>query len=160
MKTIIIILSLFITAIGFSQTTIDKSSIDSGGAVATDGAVNVIYTIGEVAVQETTVGAIHISEGFISAGSIVALELERYTPLLGVNIYPNPAIDFVNISLVTTANYEISIYDFLGRKTATYQVTNSDSKRIALSQLANATYIVLIKNNDTKQFASYKLIKE
>lgn len=45
--------------------TIEKYSIDSGGATATEGNIQVLYTIGEVAVQEATAGNISISEGFI-----------------------------------------------------------------------------------------------
>lgn len=160
MKTLISILIILIAITGFSQTTIDKSSIDSGGAIATNATVNIIYTIGEVVVQETTIGTTHISEGFIGEYSMISLGIENYAPLLGVSLYPNPATDYVNISFVTAANYEISIYDLQGKNIVTYQVANSLSQRIAVNQLANATYVVLIKNKDTKQFTSYKIIKQ
>ena len=47
--------------------SIYKSSIDSGGDSAANGNIQVIYTIGEVNVQESSAGNIILSEGFISA---------------------------------------------------------------------------------------------
>ena len=66
MKTryILLILSL-ISHIGFTQT-IEKYSIDSGGASATAGGIEILYTIGEVNVQEHTTATLSISEGFIT----------------------------------------------------------------------------------------------
>jgi len=46
--------------------TIEKFSIDSGGASATSGGIEILYTIGEVNVQELSAGTVSISEGFIN----------------------------------------------------------------------------------------------
>jgi hypothetical protein len=47
--------------------SIEKFSIDSGGASASSGDIQILYTIGEVNVQELNAGGISISEGFINA---------------------------------------------------------------------------------------------
>jgi len=52
MKTILSILSILVFSLGFGQTLIKKSSISTGGGSATSGNIQVIYTIGETAVQE------------------------------------------------------------------------------------------------------------
>ena len=57
-------LALLVALSNWGQSIV-KSSIDSGGASVTAGNIEVLYTIGEVAVQETTAGNISISEGFI-----------------------------------------------------------------------------------------------
>ena len=160
MKKITSILILFISLAGFSQTAIEKSTIDSGGATTTNGTLTIVYTIGEVAVQENTNGTIHISEGFIGTDTMSSLGLGDYTQLAGVQLYPNPATDFVNLRFSKEANYEIYIYDLLGKEVNTYQVNNSNTQRIALGQLPNAVYLVLVKNENTKEFISYRLIKE
>jgi hypothetical protein len=67
MKAYLTIIALLITYISFGQTAIKKSSIDSGGDISTNGTLKIVYTIGEVALQENTTGNIHISEGFIGA---------------------------------------------------------------------------------------------
>lgn len=46
---------------------IEKFSIDNGGASVSAGNLQVLYTIGEVNVQELNIGSISISEGFINA---------------------------------------------------------------------------------------------
>lgn len=160
MKKITSILILFISISAFSQTAIKKSSIDSGGATTTNGTVTMVYTMGEVAVQENTNGTVHISEGFLSPDMISTVGLEDYTQLAGVQLYPNPATDFVNLSFPKVANYDISIYDLLGKEITRYQVNNSNAQRITLGQLPNAVYFVLIKNENTKEYISYKVVKQ
>ncbi|RED42122.1 putative secreted protein (Por secretion system target) [Winogradskyella eximia] len=49
-----------------SSQTLYKSSIDSGGDNVKVGNTKLLYTIGEVNVQELNVGGTHVSEGFIS----------------------------------------------------------------------------------------------
>ena len=160
MKKIITIVTILIVISSFSQTAIKKSSIDSGGASATNGTISMVYTIGEVAVQETTNGTTHISEGFIGTDMMSSLGLNDYTPLSGVQLYPNPAINFVTVSFSETSNYTITLYDLLGKEIATYQTQNSDTKQISLKQLPKAVYMLLITNDNTKQFTSYKIIKK
>lgn len=57
---------LLYCSIGFAQN-IQRNSIDSGGAATTTGNLQIMYTIGEVNVQEFS-GSINVSEGFINAG--------------------------------------------------------------------------------------------
>ena len=65
MKTITIIF-LWLCALPVNAQTIEKYSIDSGGASVTSGGINVLYTIGEVHVQEYSTPALSVSEGFIN----------------------------------------------------------------------------------------------
>ena len=55
--------------IGFlcNGQSIEKFSIDSGGTSATAGGIEILYTIGEVNVQELDAGTVSVSEGFINA---------------------------------------------------------------------------------------------
>ena len=71
MKTsITFFLSFLLAYTGHSQT-IDKFSIDSGGGTASAGNIQILYTIGEVNVQELSAGNIQISEGFINPNSLM-----------------------------------------------------------------------------------------
>jgi len=66
MKTILTLFSLFF-AISFGNAqTIEKFSIDSGGASASEGGIQILYTIGEVFVQEYSTPTLSVSEGFIN----------------------------------------------------------------------------------------------
>jgi hypothetical protein len=63
--TLTILILLLVPFFGMSQS-IEKFSIDIGGASATAGDIQVLYTIGEVNLQEIAEGNIQVSEGFIN----------------------------------------------------------------------------------------------
>ena len=58
--------------------SIYKSSIDSGGGSATNGNIQVIYTIGEVNVREASAGNIVLSEGFISGALQIHIDSKLF----------------------------------------------------------------------------------
>lgn len=58
--TATVLLSLVVNA-----QTIEKSSIDSGGTSADSGGISIVYSIGELAVQEASSAGVAVSEGFI-----------------------------------------------------------------------------------------------
>jgi len=66
MRTLLIILIILCFTNFANAQTIEKFSIDSGGAHATAGGIDILYTIGEVNVQELSAGGIQVSEGFIN----------------------------------------------------------------------------------------------
>lgn len=67
MRTLLIITIILGYTNWCNGQSIEKFSIDSGGASATAGGIQMLYTIGEVNVQELSAGGISISEGFINA---------------------------------------------------------------------------------------------
>ena len=72
-----------------------------------------------------------------------------------VNIYPNPANDYITISGVENAK-SISIYNVTGK--VVYQ-SNAVKNNINISELSQGVYIVNLKNNDDSQ-VNVKLIKK
>ena len=83
MKNSIFILAVLIGQFCFAQT-IEKFSIDSGGDSAVNGDIEVLYTLGEVNVQELNVGDISVSEGFISTSFKISIDAKVFLqgPLL------------------------------------------------------------------------------
>ena len=66
MRTLLIILLIFcFTKLTHGQY-IEKSSVDSGGASAINGGIELLYTLGEVNAQERSSGNTVVSEGFVS----------------------------------------------------------------------------------------------
>ncbi|WP_298419702.1 hemagglutinin protein [uncultured Kordia sp.] len=61
----IVLIVLLVSHIGFTQT-IEKYSIDSGGASATAEGIEILYTIGETNIQEYSTTTLSVSEGFIT----------------------------------------------------------------------------------------------
>ena len=68
MKQLVIITAVCLS-FSLQGQTIEKFSIDSGGANTTSGGIEILYTIGEVAIQEASAGNIILSEGFINPSS-------------------------------------------------------------------------------------------
>lgn len=67
MKILTAIILMF--TISFCQAqSIEKFSIDNGGASVSTGGIQLLYTIGEVNVQEIDAGTVSVSEGFITSG--------------------------------------------------------------------------------------------
>lgn len=74
-----------------------------------------------------------------------------------IPIYPNPADNYFTVALPTNEQFEITIYDFTGRKTYTYSNISTDSK-IDCANLSNGIYIVNMRSKDS--FFTNKLIKQ
>ncbi|MBF8150863.1 hemagglutinin protein [Winogradskyella sp. F6397] len=70
MKQIINLLMLLVV-LPLASQSMEKFSIDSGGASVTAGGIQMLYTIGEVNVQELSAGGISVSEGFINPVSFM-----------------------------------------------------------------------------------------
>jgi hypothetical protein len=66
-------LSIVIALLGYliQAQSIEKFSIDSGGASVSSGGIQILYTIGEVNVAERTSASISVSEGFINPLQLV-----------------------------------------------------------------------------------------
>jgi len=124
MKTkLILLIILLIGFLSYSQN-LYKSSIDSGGASVSVGNLQVLFTIGEVAVQETTVADTAISEGFIDSfisGTLnIAENLWNDSKMV---IYPNPASSCINISSEISIT-KVEIFDLLGKRILTSNIQN------------------------------------
>ena len=66
MKTRITFLITLLMGFMSQAQSIEKFSIDSGGATATAGGIEIMYTIGEVNVAERTSATVSLSEGFVT----------------------------------------------------------------------------------------------
>jgi hypothetical protein len=78
MKTKITVLTTFLIAFISHSQSIYKSSIGSGGAIVSVGDLEVLYSLGEVNVQELDAGTIAISEGFINAELRLLIEPQAF----------------------------------------------------------------------------------
>ena len=89
MKIITSFLILFLFWFLGTAQTIEKFSIDSGGASVTSGNLQVLYTLGEVHVQEASAGNIQLSEGFINASLQIKINPKLF--LQGPSLNPATA---------------------------------------------------------------------
>ena len=160
MKTILITIALLMACLGFSQTRIKKSSIDSAGNLSQNGSITMLSTVGELAVQENTNANIYISEGFISPITHLTLNTDNYKMLKGVKIYPNPAVNFVNVEIDASNNIEIILYDETGKTIYQENTSMLNNFKINMSSYEFGTYLLLIKDEENKLYETYKIIKQ
>jgi len=158
-KSIILAL-LILTGINIEAQQIKKESIDSGGGIATGDGIVAIHTIGETVVQEKSEATLNVSEGFISSDLLQGIGIQDFTLLEGVTAYPNPTTDVLKISFPEMKNYNIQVFDLLGKEILDIESKNQEDYELDLSSLETATYSLVIINNVTKQFKTFKIIKK
>ena len=142
MKTIFItLLFLVFTTSSIKAQTIEKFSIDSGGAFTIVGDIQILYTIGEVNIQELSTESIGVSEGFINYSKSNTLSIGGLdSKKLDFNIHPNPVIDILNIS-TNLKIIQLSLFDILGKQILVLK----GSKYMNVSYLNSGVYVLKVK---------------
>ena len=75
----------------------------------------------------------------------------------GVNVYPNPIRNDLNIEFTDKSSRTIKVYDLLGN-VLIEKILNSKNEIIDMSMLEDGIYIINIKTGES--IVSYKMIKE
>ncbi len=160
MKLQITILLVFIASLGFAQTSIKKNSIDSGGIISQSGNITMLSTIGEIAVQENTNANVYISEGFIGPDITSVLKIEQFLPMTNVSIFPNPAVDFLNVSFLEPTNAVLILYDNSDKMVLKQSMKHLNHYKINMRNIIVGTYLLLIKSDEKQSYKSFKIIKK
>ena len=151
MRKLLISLFLCIGTQLYSQS-IQKFSIDSGGASIISGNLEILYTVGEVNLQEYHVNNLYISEGFIDNLILGTLGInDKFSSEYFIHVYPNPVSEFIYIKSNFPIN-NIEIYNILGSK-----VLETTSLKIDASNFQSGMY--LIKINSEKGQETKRVIK-
>lgn len=102
----LIIMTVVCLSLSIQGQTIVKSSIDSGGASASAGNIRILYTIGEVVVQEVSVGTIILSEGFIGKPLKITIDPKAFLqgPFINPDIVGLMNDDLRNGAYIPTAS--------------------------------------------------------
>jgi hypothetical protein len=127
--------------------TIEKFSIDSGGNISSGSNITILYTIGEVNVQELNTGNILLSEGFISSDFGETLSI-GYEDSIGnqLLLYPNPTKDLVIIDNLPHGEIQMIVFDVNGKEIVS-KIANTQTARIDTSNFPNGVYIVQFDHN-------------
>lgn len=133
-----IVLLLFGSNVANAQT-IEKFSIDNGGASTVNGNIAIVYTIGEVNVQELNAGNILLSEGFINSNFGETLSITEVNPTENqLLLYPNPAEEVFYVSS-SEPIIQLTLYDVSGK-----QIAQTGKSQMLISDLASGVYFVKI----------------
>ncbi len=159
MKIFTILLLLLFGIQGFSQTAIKKSSISSGGNLSRVNNTQVVFSIGETAVQENTQGNIHLSEGFIGPDLRQSLGITDEVLFSDFKVFPNPSTDIIHINFTQSSDYSMQISDMNG-KIFMVKNTNQLTNTLDLSHLARGMYLLLLQDTTNHTYNVLKIEKK
>ena len=130
--------------------TIEKFSIDNGGASVSTGGLEVVYTIGEVNIQERLGPGIEVSEGFISANTRVLLDAKVF--LQGPSLSPvTPGLmdDDLRSSgyLPTTSPYP----DARSAVASVFNAGGTSGSGLAQDDIVDWVYVEIRRGNDNSK---------
>ena len=136
----------------FSYTQdLDHFVVGTDGGFAVNNKFSLSYTVGEIVTDlaRDTVNNIDLTQGFHQSYiSIVSVENHDFD--VDISIFPNPAVDFLNVKIsdINKAN-KLSMYDVSGKLLSQQQIYNNEFK-ISFSRVSTGNYILAFTKDDNK----------
>jgi hypothetical protein len=160
-KVLILLLLPFGTAINGQQ--LSHQVLVPAAGIAVGGSQNISQTIGETAVEIVEGSGFVLTQGFQQPA--LKYTIDPPHPGTGVDVYPNPATDFVNIRLFgeTARKFRVEMINITGRIvssmtldfiTAYYHVQQLDVSRLTIG-----FYFVRVTSDDSKINRIFKIEK-
>ena len=154
-------ITIGITAIWFSVNAQNQEVVSSAGGHDSNGNVQVSWTVGEPVTETASNGNNIITQGFHQTNLTITRIDEKSVDLnnLNINIYPNPAVDYVNMDIKGDNLPELyyKLTDENGK------VLLSDKslghKRIDMSTYDPSVYFINVYNKDKSFVRVFKVIK-
>ncbi len=141
------------------QPEMRKVSWAPEGKAVEQGTKKLVYSLGEVFVDEVDVMPEHLSEGFIGPDLLNFLGLTDYKPLEGVEIFPNPVSDFLTIRFPEQGRYEVYLYDLTGKAVFIDEANDERVFRLHMKNYLNGLYLLVIVDREKQAYFSTKIKK-
>jgi Secretion system C-terminal sorting domain len=159
---VLILLLLFSGTIGFSQQLSHQVLVPAAGLI-TGGSINYSQTIGETATDLMSSSGFALTQGFQQP----SIKISAQTPSsgTGVDVYPNPATDFIRIKMFgsTARNFKIEIINLTGTiisSTSMNFITSYDYiEQIDVTMLKLGFYFVRVTSDDLTINRIFKIEK-
>ena len=158
---VLLLLFLFSGTICFSQQLSHQVLVPAAG-LATSTTINYSQTIGETAVDVISGSGFILTQGFQQPG----MKVTDITPTgTGVDVYPNPASDFIYVKLfgAEARKYRIEIINIAGTivssVTMDFITEYNIIQRIDISDLTFGFYFVRVASYDAKINRVFKIEK-
>jgi hypothetical protein len=159
---VLMLLFLFSGTTGFSQQLSHQVLVPAAG-VATSGTINYSQTIGETAVELINGSGFILTQGFQQPGM---KNLTDPTPVgTGVDVYPNPATDFIRVKLFGSEakKFRIEIINLAGTivssTTMDFITSYNIVQQIDITNLTIGFYFVRVASDDAKINRVFKIEK-
>ena len=143
---------ILLTLSGFNLAQdLDHHVIATDGAYAENNQFSISYTIGEVVTEfsRDTANNVDLAQGFQQSYlSIVSVEDHIFD--IEIAVYPNPAIDHLNVSLLLgDKEMRYSLFD-IGGKLIRQERILSDNFQIGFSTLSTGSYVLVFTNKEQR----------
>ena len=143
---------ILLTLSGFNLAQdLDHHVIATDGAYAENNQFSISYTIGEVVTDfsRDTANNVDLAQGFQQSYlSIVSVEDHVFD--IEIAVYPNPAIDHLNVSLTLgDKDMRYSLFD-IGGKLIRQERILSDNFQIGFSTLSTGSYVLVFTNKEQR----------
>ncbi len=155
----ILIHFLLLSVTGYSQELTPQIIASSGGSYETNGII-LSWTLGEPVTETFSSGDITLTQGFHQGDiTVTSTNTEEFTDMK-VNVYPNPAGEFVNIDIEGKGSeiLTVELFTLSGEKVLIKKDFITEKyQQLQLKDLPAGTYILKIMNND--KMKTYKIVK-
>ncbi|MFC2114232.1 T9SS type A sorting domain-containing protein [Bacteroidota bacterium] len=156
----LILLLLIINSVNAQESLFH--SLSSGANEGKNSGISMTYNFGQVMTGTFTEKGKNyfLSQGFLQSGSIIISSVfERDVKLSsGINIYPNPVKNYININLQESSSFKLQIVDLYGKivydNYLEWQVNQVD-----LSFLSRGGYLLYLYDDENVNVCMYKIIK-
>jgi hypothetical protein len=130
---------------------LEHNVIGTDGGYAINNKFSITYTIGELVTEyalDTTL-EVDLTQGF-NQSYISIVSVEDHIVDIEINVFPNPAIDHLNVALSKTYNQlHYYLYDING-KIIKQEKINETNFKIGFSSISSGTYLLVFTNNGKK----------
>jgi hypothetical protein len=101
------------------------------------------------------------SEATLAQGSESGIP-DRADIAKAVSVYPNPAVDFLNIKLTTLNAHhtKLTLYNILGNEiSAETEIVDDHEIRVRVKDLSTGYYLLAVRDEQTQFRGTYKFLK-
>jgi hypothetical protein len=159
---VLMVLLLFSRTTGFSQQLSHQVLVPAAG-LTTVGVISYSQTIGETAVELIGNAGFELTQGFQQPRIVILPDIPPAGT--GVDVYPNPATDFINVKLFgeEARNFRIDIINFTGMivssMTLEFITKYYYIQQIEVTRLTIGIYLVRVSSDDGKINRIFKIEK-
>ena len=159
---VLLLILLFSWTKSFSQQLSHQVLVPAAG-LATAGVINYSQTIGETAVEIINNSGFVLTQGFQQPGIKISTEIAPEGT--GVDVYPNPATDFINVKLFgdVARKFRIEVINITGTVVNSMTMDFTDKyyyiEQIEVAKLKYGFYFVRVTSDDGRINRIFKIEK-
>ncbi|OFX22054.1 MAG: hypothetical protein A2041_02165 [Bacteroidetes bacterium GWA2_31_9b] len=162
MKKFLLLSVLCFFAILANGQSISSSVVASAGGYSEAGGLSLSWTLGELAVETFTTSNLVLTQGFQQGYYEITGIDELSNKDFKVNIYPNPAVEYINIQIENPEikKVKIELFSMEGKLISNEEFENTGTFfELNLSNHSSSQLILKLTDLNSGKANTYKIIK-